>query len=344
MMPKENIYKIEEIVKDLNTPALILSTFVGRGMHTLGEAVRECFPESAKVYHHPIEEFLPKRAVDEDLRRYKIISNKFRFLLYLIYKLPFFYYRKYLREKFFSKNDLGVLKNKIEELNIKTVICISHRAAFWVSSLKQKSKMRFDIWDIVGEYGKNLGYKYIFWEEINGFLSPVDKAAMNIDFPEHVKFYKIYLPARRDFYKIASIKGDHDKVLLVCGFWGQGPIREILRMLLKEIPQLNVYAICGENNKLYDNVMLLFKGATNVKVYGIVDNLCPYLKDCACIITKPGISTILEAHAAQRKIFLLKGMPIAEDNNARFAIEHFGAEWFNLENFKRWHAGIGHNK
>ena len=47
------------------------------------------------------------------------------------------------------------------------------------------------------------------------------------------------------------------------------------------------------------------------------------------MVTKPGIATLLEAHAAGRKIFLVKGIPVSEDNNARYALRHFGAEWFN---------------
>jgi hypothetical protein len=30
-------------------------------------------------------------------------------------------------------------------------------------------------------------------------------------------------------------------------------------------------------------------------------------------------------------------MPVAEGNNARHALCHFGAEWFNRVNFRRWH-------
>jgi hypothetical protein len=63
------------------------------------------------------------------------------------------------------------------------------------------------------------------------------------------------------------------------------------------------------------------------------------MRECAVLVTKPGISTLLEAHAAGRKIFLLRGMPVAEDNNARFAIRHFGAEWFHVDALCRWSAG-----
>lgn len=79
-------------------------------------------------------------------------------------------------------------------------------------------------------------------------------------------------------------------------------------------------------------------GATRIRAYGVTPSLAPLLRECASIVTKPGISTLLESHAARRKIFLLKGMPVAEDNNARFAIEHFGAEQFEVKAFARWHA------
>lgn len=338
MTQKENIYNIDNILDQFKPPILIVSTVVGRGMYTLGEAVRERFPDDNRVFHIPIEEFLPQRAVDEDLKRYKTISNNFRFLLYIIYNFPFIYYRKYLREKILNASDLHKLKQKIEELNIKTVICISHRAAFWLSNLKRREKMAFRIWDVLGEYGKNLGYKYLFWEQIDGFLSPVDKDILKINFPEQTKFININLPARKEFYKIATTKGDRNKVVLICGFWGQGPMRKILQLLSSEMPQLTIYAICGENIKLHEDIKSFFKDAQNIKPYGIVENLGPFLEKCGCIITKPGISTLLEAHAAGRKIFLLKGMPVAEDNNARFAIKNFGAEWFFIEKLKKWYT------
>jgi hypothetical protein len=60
------------------------------------------------------------------------------------------------------------------------------------------------------------------------------------------------------------------------------------------------------------------------------------IKKCGCVITKPGMGTLLEAHAAERKIFLFKGMPVAEANNARYAVSNFGAEWFSLSSFRNW--------
>lgn len=339
-MPAEDIFNVDSLLKYLEPPVLILSSKVGRGTYSIGEAFKERFFNKSNIYHLPVEEFLPQQAVNEDAKRYKIISDKFRFLLHLIYKIPFFYHRKYLREKIFNKSDLQSLKKKIECLDIKTVICISHRPAFWVSNLKRREKMDFKIWGILVEYGKNLGWKYIFWEVMDGFVSPLERKEFDFNFPPHLKFLKTDLPVRSEFYEISKIKGDKNKVLLMCGFWGQGPLFKILKLLSKDIPQLNIYALCGENVNAYKKIKLYFKDNPNIKVYNVVESWAPFLKECACVITKPGFATLSETQAARRKIFLLKGMPVAEDNNARFAIENFGAQWFKLESFKRWYAGF----
>lgn len=337
MMPKENIYNVEDVLNNLEPPVLILSTKVGKGMYSIGHAVEERLCDRAGVWHFPVEDFLPKRAFNEDFKRYKFISNHLTWLLYLIYSIPFFYYRKYLREKLIKKNDLGALKEKIENLCVKTVICVSHRAAFWASSLKRKEKMDFLIYDILAEYGNNYGYKYIFWEAINGFLTPVKKEGLNFKIPLHVKCFNIHLPAQKQYYAISGSKGERDNVLLVSGLWGQGDLGRIAKTLSKSIPSLRISIICGKNEKIYNRLLNKNKDDSNIKIYGEVDSLLPFFEKSASIITKPGISTLVEAHAANKKIFLLKGMPVAETNNARFAIRNFGAEWFNIKRFKKWY-------
>ena len=339
MTATENTYNIEGLLRHFEPPVLIVSTIVGRGAYRIGEAIEEKFSGQSQIYHIPIEHLLPHQAVNEDMERYRTISTRFPFLLYLIYKIPIFYYRKYLREKFFNTMQLDRLKEKIESLNIKTVICVSHRPAFWVSSLRRKTKKDFKIWGILVEYGSNLGWRYIFWEELAGFLSPIARDKIGCRLPPNVEFIKIDLPVKKDCSGLSTTKGDVNKVLLVCGFWGQGPVLKILKSLSIEMPYLKIYALCGTNDKLYEAAKQLFKNNANIEIYSTVESLAPFLKECASVITKPGMSTILETSAAHRKIFLLKGMPVAEDNNARFAMEHFDSEWFKIKRFKKWREG-----
>lgn len=318
-------------------PVLIVSTHVGRGMHFLGEAFAEQLHEKDLVGHFPIEELLPPRAVNEDLKRYRFISSKLPFLLNLVYRIPLFYYRKFLREKLLRGVDLGLLRAKLTELKPNTVLCISHRAAFWISCAKQYSDLHFEIWDVLGEYGDNLGYRYLFWDQISGFLSPVPRESLTVKFPAHVRFVDIELPARKEFSELAKHPGDFNKLLLVCGYWGQGPIVKTIRMLRSAFPDLELHVVCGDNDNLLRQVAENFSGCSKIRSYGTVDDFASLLMECAAIITKPGISTIVEAHAAKRKIFLLRGMPVAEDNNARYAIANFGADWFSFDSFSAWY-------
>lgn len=339
MTPSERYFDVEELAEHFQPPVLIVSTAVGRGMYAIGEAIQQRLREKHPVYHVTIEELSPPEVVSEDLERYKYISNNFPVLLYLVYKIPLFYYRKYLREKLFNTANLESLRAKVEALNISTIICVSHRPAFWVSNLMRRSGLGLSVWGVLGEYGKNLGWKYQFWEQIDGFLSPVEGSALGFHLRPHVKFINIELPARQEYYDIARSPGDVNSALLACGFWGQGPIAEVVEKLSSALPDLTIHAVCGENRRAYDDLRCLYENNPKVQAYGVTPSLAPLLRECASIITKPGISTLVESHAARRKIFLLKGMPVAEDNNARFATEHFGAQWFDVETFMRWHAG-----
>jgi hypothetical protein len=335
-MPTPAAFDLDNLAASLEAPVLIVSTVVGRGMYTLGEALQESFTPGAVVGHMAVEDYLPGSAVAEDLKRYKFISDRLPFLLYLVYKLPVFYYRKYLRESLGGGSDLGALGRHIEALNPRTVLCVSHRPAFWVSSLKRRAGLGFKLWGVLGEYGNTLAWRYIFWEQMDGFLSPLERGELTYAFPGHLRFEKIDLPARRAYYGLADRPGDPRGVLLVCGYWGQGPILRVLRTLLGVDPALRITAVCGENGAARAAVRRAFGDNPNIRAYGAVDSLLPFFAECSCVVTKPGISTLLEARAARRKIFLLKGMPVAEGNNARHAVRHFGAEWFSEARFREW--------
>jgi hypothetical protein len=338
MTLKDQVFNLEQLHERLKGPVLIVSTKVGRGMYYLGEALREKLGPHIEIHHVAIEDFQSKKSVNEDLERYKVISNRIPWLLYFIYKFPFVYYRKYFREKYLNVSDLSPMRRYIESRGIKTVFCINHRSAFWFSTLRRKGKMDFHLWGLLGEYGRTLGWKYIFWEQMEGYLSPIARNEMDFPFPSGLQFLPVELPARKEYYELAAIPGDRKKVLLACGFWGQGAFLNILKSLLKTMPDLTIYVVCGENERLRQKVLGFFKGRSDCKVYGAVESLRSLLMECGSIITKPGISTILEAHAAQRKVFFLKGMPVAEDHNAEYAIAHFGAEWFEIQNFKKWYG------
>ena len=94
--------------------------------------------------------------------------------------------------------------------------------------------------------------------------------------------------------------------------------------------------------KLRDRMSRIFD-QSRVVCYGQMSSLVGLMSECGSVITKPGISSLLEARAARRKIFLLPGLPIAERHNADYALRHFDAVWFQPRVFERWLATEAHD-
>lgn len=327
--------KLRDLLAQVAGPVLIISTKVGRGMFSLGEAIAERIPPSVPVEHLDIESLLPARGLQEDLERYRLISCRWPWLLNIVYRVPIFYYRKYLRERL-APADLSRLAEAIDRFRPVTVICVSHRPAFWLSALKHRSGARFELWGVLGELGDTLGWRYLFWNSIDHFLSPVPAQLLSCRLPDRLQFSEITLPARSAFEELRTVTPDRRRILLVCGYWGQGPVMRVARQILESLPDAEIDVVCGENADLYTEGRRVFQGNCRVTWHGSLESIVPLMRMCAAVVTKPGISTLLEAHASRRKIFLLPGMPVAEDNNARYAIRNFDAEWFSAGTLRSW--------
>lgn len=331
---------LEKCLSTVEGPVLIISTIVGKGIYTMGEALEERLKGTQEVHHMAIEDLLPSNAVNEDLKRYNFISNRLPFLLYLIYTFPLIYKRKLVRERLLKTTNLDGIKKKIEELGIKTVICASHRPAFWLSLLKEREGMDFSIWGFLSEYGRNLGWKYIPWNMVDKYLSPVSRECFDYPFPQKLDFVHIDLPAKEEYYPLRKVQADKNRLLFVAGNWGQVAKQKVTKLLdglQEEHPKLQISVVCGKNEKLYSYLSNYYHNNDRFAVQGELPTLKPLIEQCASVITKPGISTTVECHTAKRQIFYIKGMPVAEDNNVRHAIENFGALWFSHSNFKAWY-------
>jgi hypothetical protein len=319
----------------LTKPLLILSSRAGRGNTSIAEAIQEHFNPADHVFHRSIEDFLPRSAVDEDLVRYKFISNHFPALLSAIYTLPLFYYRKRVREERRTTR-LPAYKAFLIKHGIATVVCVSHRQAFWTTVLKRNESLGLTVYGVLTEFGTNLGWKYIFWEAMDGFISPVEASTLNIGLPPNLPFHQLSLPARSEFGALASTLGSKRQCLVMGGLWGQGRMLQTVQTLLSSFPRVHIHVVCGENKRLQNTLANRFRHVDNLTIYGVLDSIAPVLSRCLSVVTKPGMGTLLEAQASRRKIFLFPGLPVAELNNARHAIAHFDAEWFSPASFGRW--------
>jgi hypothetical protein len=321
----------------LERPVLILSSRAGRGNISIAEAIREQFSEPSAVLHRSIEDFLPPAIVNEDLRRYRLLSNHVPLVLAGMYTIPFLYARKLWREKM-RRTRLELMEQFLQRNGIKTVVCISHRQAFWAGVLKRNTSARVALYGVLTEFGPSLGWKYILWDQMDGFISPLPANALGDMLPAQVPFWRFALPARSSFSSLPRPSASAGHCLLMGGFWGQGRLKGALDLLVTHFPSLPVHVVCGDNDGLLRRVRHRFGRAGNIAVYGLLDSVEPLLARCSCVVTKPGMGTLLEARASGRKIFLFRGMPVAESHNARYALTHFDAEWLTVAAFSRWRA------
>lgn len=327
-----------EFYDSLPRPVLLLSSRAGRGNVSIAEAIHEHFTHPENVYHRSIEDFLEPGMVSEDLHRYEFISNHVPVLLAAPYKVPFFYYRKLLRERL-RRTELSALQQFLKDRAIASVVCVSHRQAFWTSVVKRNASLDVSIYGVLTEFGPSLGWKYIFWDQMAGYVSPVSHAELDGIVPNTVPFKHLPLPARSLFHSLPPAEDPKRNCLVMGGLWGQGQVERSVDLMMSRFPSVRLHVVCGSNRGLEERLRQRYPYVEKLMIHGLLDSVAPLLARCGCVITKPGMGTLLEAQAARRKIFLFRGMPVAESHNARYAIEHFGAEWLSAKSFGRWRWG-----
>lgn len=320
------------IFQEIEFPVLILSSKAGYGNYSVGSVLNQQLSSLGTIYHLPIEELISADLRKIDFERYKLICEKCPWLLRFIYLIPINFYLKYLQELIFKNTKLTRLKEKINSLDIKTIVCTNHRSAFWTSSLKRKGEIKSKIYAFITDHYLGSGWKFIFWSEVDRLLGPLNKN----DIPKNIvgKFMKADLPVQKEYLELAKIKGNKNEVLITGGGWGLGPIFEVTKLLHKRCKSLKLHVVCGANIKLFNKLKKEFKDNPKILIYTEIQSLIPIMEKCSSVITKPGAVTVMEAYKAGRKIYLLPGLPVIEEYNRLYEIKSFLAIDFSLKHFQ----------
>ena len=97
---------------------------------------------------------------------------------------------------------------------------------------------------------------------------------------------------------------------------GFGKIKEIVEPILKNVPEVYVVTICGNNDKLYS--ILNNINNPNIIVKGYVNNINEYIQASKIILTKPGGLTSTEVAVIRKPMIHLMPIPGVESYNAEF--------------------------
>src|SRR4051794_24183860 len=95
--PAEIADPLSAFAAAIDRPALIVSSRVGRGSLSIGEALHERLGADG-VEHLAVEDLLGGRQLSEDYARYRWICRRAPALLKVVYSVPFVFQRKLLRE------------------------------------------------------------------------------------------------------------------------------------------------------------------------------------------------------------------------------------------------------
>jgi UDP-N-acetylglucosamine:LPS N-acetylglucosamine transferase len=315
-------------------PVLVISSRAALGNYKVAKRITDAVASAGTAFHYTIEELIGERLVRNNFVRHRFICKRIPLLLRVSYGLPLGYYYKYYKERWFGNKYLGRLEKTITESGVKTVIATNHRAAFWVGALKHRNRISNRLWGVMTDYCMGMGWRHVFADQTDHLLGPVKKETIPMKF--RIQYSEIKLPVDERYEKIGNIPGDKYQVLITGGGWGLGPISKTVTQLYETYDNLNLHIVCGENQELYCKLKCEFAGSTRVHVYGEVASLLPLMTSCGSVVTKPGGVTITEVYYAKRKLFLLRGLPVVEEANARFAKENFGGVLFSKTHFSEW--------
>ncbi|MDD6188987.1 MAG: glycosyltransferase [Clostridiales bacterium] len=112
-------------------------------------------------------------------------------------------------------------------------------------------------------------------------------------------------------------------ILVMGGSMGYGNMAETVKEILSCGMDFQVLCICGTNAKLKESLQQI--PASDLWVYGFVDNVELFMDAADCIVTKPGGLTVTEILVKQLPAILMNPIPGHEERNIEFITNNGGA-------------------
>lgn len=300
--------------------ALILSCSTGGGHNTCAKYIKEEFNKyniSATFtdYFSIIGENASKMAENVYLTTTKGNGSIFKGF----YKLGETYSKTKIPSPVYLLNKLA--KNKLSsyiEQGKYDVIIATHLFPAMATSVIKETNNKIKLINVATDYTA-----IPFWEETKPdyFVIPhssLKEEFISKGFKEEI-LLPLGIPVISSFNKIKpNIKISHNKkiILVTSGSMGFGKMKEIITSLLNNIDNIYIIAICGNNEKLYQELINL--NNSNILVKGYINNMDEYMKISDVILTKPGGLTSTEVAIMHKPLVHIMPIPGVENYNSEF--------------------------
>ena len=299
---------------------LVLSCSTGGGHNACGHYIEQEF-KANNVECDFVDYFdiLGPKAKERSEKIYLDTTRGNGNIFKLAYKLGEAYSKTGITSPVYALNKLG--KNKlyayIKTNNYDLVISSHLFPAMAVTTLKKEGK-DVKLINVATDY-----HAVPFWEETKPDYFVIPHATLKEDFIKKGFKENILLDfgisVSSSFHKIKNnlnLPTDKERVLIVSGSMGFGKMKEIVKSLLENIPNIYVIALCGNNKELYFELEKIKN--PNLIVKGYVNNINEYIAASAIVLTKPGGLTSTEVGIIRKPMIHLMPIPGVENYNAEF--------------------------
>lgn len=237
-----------------------------------------------------------------------------------IYRLGELYNKSNIKSPIYLANKLvkSKLYNYIIENNYDLIICTHLFPSMALTEIKREHDIKF--------INVATDYECIpFWDETNPdyFVIPCDllkDGFIKKGFKKEI-LLPLGIPVASSFKNIKVSKSQtKENVLITSGSMGFGKMQDLIKELLSEFSNTNFIVVCGNNEKLFNELSKLDN--PNLILKGYVNNMNEYMQKSSVIITKPGGLTTSEVATINKPLIHMMPIPGVENYNANFFEEN----------------------
>ncbi len=299
---------------------LVLSCSTGGGHNACGHYIEKEFKEN-NIECDFVDYFdiLGKKAKKRSEKIYLGTTKGNGNIFKVAYKLGEAYSKTGIVSPVYALNKLAKSKfcSYIKKHDYNIVICSHLFPAMAVTMLKKEGK-DIKLINVATDY-----HAIPFWEETKPDFFVIPHASLKEEFIKKGFEEEILLDfgisVSSSFHEVKNnldLPKNKDILLITSGSMGFGKMKDIVKALLKNIPNIYIVALCGNNKELYSELEEIDN--PNLLIKGYVNNINEYISASTIVLTKPGGLTSTEVGIIRKPIIHLMPIPGVENYNAKF--------------------------
>jgi processive 1,2-diacylglycerol beta-glucosyltransferase len=236
--------------------------------------------------------------------------------------------------RLFDALNADKIRRLLKRHHPRALVCTQAVPAAVLSALKERGKLRIPVIAVVTDFGvhrywvsRHIDLYLVATEEIKRQLvqAGVRESRVRVTgIPVDPSF--LSCGDKRARKRELGLNADRPVVLVSGGSRGLGPMEDTVACLRRELPEVQVLAVCGYNRSARRRLEERVGGDPSVRIFDYVSDMSRLMDACDLLISKPGGLTCAESMAKGLPLLMIRPLPGQEDRNARYMLAHGAAE------------------